>query len=298
MPKYKRVILVPVGDKQAGHNGALVNPAAELPVVELDKETRTRIVTGYEYPKITSLQADMWIWHNEDRLEIARLAGRDPIIYIGMGDETQGGVFQDNLAEVSLSRQYLISYYNMLPWMEMKQLKAVYFVKGTAVHLWGDGDTETLLTHQLANEFKDKTVKMAPHWELNIDGFRVDVAHHGPGTGIREWTKGNVLRLYTRSLMDYLDKNRKPIPDLLLRGHFHEPISEVVTLNKDLETVRCEAWITPAQCFIGAHGQKATQSVSHMQIGMLAFEIINNRILETHRFMHSIDLRAEERINL
>lgn len=298
MFKYKRFILVPVGDKQAGHNGALVNPEASIPDVELDRSTMTRIIMGYRHPELSSLQKDMWKWHEKDREEIGKLAGKDSIIYIGMGDETQGGIFKDDLKDVSLSAQYFISYYNMLPWLNMKQMKGAYFAKGTAVHLWGDGDTETILTHRLNNEFKHIPVKMSPHWELNFDGFRVDVAHHGPGVGMREWTKGNTLRLYTKSLQDYLHNNGKPIPDLLLRAHFHQPICEVVTKNLDTERFRTDAWITPPQCFIGGHGQKVTQSVSMMHIGMLAFEIVNNRILETHEFMHSIDLRVEERINL
>jgi len=186
----------------------------------------------------------------------------------------------------------------MLPWMEMPQVKRVYFSKGTGVHLWGDGSTETILTQQLSKEYPKKCVKMAPHWELDIDGFLTDIAHHGPGAGIREWTKGNTLRLYVRSLQDYLHNNRKRIPDLLLRAHFHQPISEVVTKNLDTERFRTEAWITPPQCFIGGHGQKVTQSVSMMHIGMLAFEIVNNKILETHEFLHSIDLRVRERVEL
>ena len=298
MPKYKRVILLPLGDKQAGHSGALVNPETQIPVIEFDRITKSRVVTGHEYPQLSSIQKDMWNWHERDRLEIGKLAGKDPIIYIGMGDETQGGVFKDNLKENSLSVQYLISYNNMIPWLEMKQVKTVRFVKGTSVHLWGDGDTETMLTHELSQEFKNKDIKMAPHWALDIDGFLVDIAHHGPKPGSREWTKGNGLRLYTQSIQDYLHDNGKRIPDLLLRAHFHQPISEVVTKNLDTRRYRTEAWITPPQCFIGGHGQKVTQSVSMMHIGMLAFEIVNNRLLETHEFMHSIDLRVQERIEL
>lgn len=296
----KRVILVAVGDKQAGHAGALVNPETLLPTWEIDPKTKKRVIDGYEHPKLSPMQKQLWEWHEHDRNEIGKLAGRDPIIYLGMGDETQGGYYKDDLQNVSLSVQTLYSYHNMLPWMEMKSLRAAYFVQGTSVHLWGAGDTETILVHTLRKEFPKKRIELTQHWELDIDGLLVDIAHHGPGPGSREWTKGNTLRLYTRSLMQKLHNNGKLTPHLLLRAHYHQPISEVVSLNLDEEILRTEAWITPPQCVIGAHGQKATQSVSQMHIGMLAFEIINGKLIETYYkpFWHTFDLRVRERVKI
>jgi len=300
MNKYNRKILVAVGDKQAGHAGALVNPATQLPVWEFSKTEKKAVTTGYEYAKLTPMQNQLWKWHEQDIKNVVDIAGKDPIIYLGMGDETQGGYFRDDLAENSLATQYLYSYNNMLPWMELKQTKAFYFVQGTSVHLWGAGDTETILTHQLKREYKNKKIELTQHWELDIDGLFVDVAHHGPGAGMREWTKGNTLRLYTKSLMQKLHSNRKQLPDLLLRAHYHQPISETVTLNLDEDIYKCEAWITPPYCVIGSHGQKVTQSISQMNVGMLAFEIIDGKLFETHYkpFWHTFDLRVREKVTL
>jgi hypothetical protein len=157
-----------------------------------------------------------------------------------------------------------------------------------------------VLTHALKKEFPEKRIEMTQHWELEIDGYRIDVAHHGPMPGSREWTKGNVLRLYTQSLMRKLQSNGKAVPNLLLRAHYHEPINEIVTLNLDEEILRTEAWITPPYCVIGAHGMKVTQSISQMHVGLLAFEIIDGKLIETHYkpFWHTFDLRVEERIVL
>ena len=253
-------------------------------------------MNGYKSPELNSIQKDMWRWHEKDREEIGKLAGKDPIVYIGMGDEHQGGIFKDDLSEGSMSSQIQISYYNMQPWLNMPQVKAVYFTRGTPVHLWGAGDSETMLTHMLKLEHPKKHITMSQHWELDISGCIVDIAHHGPNAGGREWTRGNGLRNYTFSLMQKLHNNRERIPNLLLRAHFHQPISEVVTLNTDKERYRTEAWITPPQCFIGAHGQKATGSISSMHIGMLAFEIINGKIYDTHEYLHTVSLRTKESV--
>jgi len=296
----KRVILVAIGDKQAGHAGALINPEAQIPVIEIDKDNGRHVVTGYEHPSLSPMQKQLWEWHEHDRQEIQNLAGKDPIVYLGMGDETQGGYYKDDLKDVSLAAQFLHSYHNAKPWMDMNSVKAAYFVQGTSVHLWGAGDTETILIHNLRIEYPKKRIELTQHWELDVDGLLVDIAHHGPGPGMREWTRGNILRLYTRSLMQKLHNNGKRPPDLLLRAHFHQPLCEIVTLNLDEEILRTESWITPPQCVIGSHGQKSTQSVSQMHVGMLAFEIVNGKLIETHYkpFWHTFDLRVREKVTL
>jgi len=300
MPKYKRAILVPLGDKQAGHSGALVNPETELPIWEFDSADKKFVQNGTENPTLSPMQKQLWKWHEQDRKKVADLAGKDPIIYLGMGDETQGGIFKEDLQTVSLAKQWLYSKYNMQPWLDMPQVKAAYFAQGTSVHLWGAGDSETVLVHHLKEMYPKKRIELTQHWELELNGKLIDVAHHGPGVGLREWTKGNTLRLYTKSLMQKLHDNRKQTPDLLLRAHYHQPITETVTLNLDEEILKCEAWITPPYCIIGSHGQKATQSVSQMHVGFLAFEIIEGLPIKTHYkpFWHTFDLRVKERIEL
>lgn len=293
MSKYTRKIIVVRGDTQSGAAGGLCNPETQFPVVAIDAE-KNKVIDGYQAPTLNPVQEQLWKWSEEDRGNVRTLAAKDEIIFLEMGDMTQGVRFTDDLAETSLSHQVLISFYNSLPWLELPTVHRMRAVKGTGVHVWGEGSTETLLTMLLQKQFPKKDIHIADHYLLNIDGFRIDVSHHGPGPGIRNWTRGNAFELYVKSiLMDDLNADRLP-PNLVLRGHKHE-----YTYAHAVHQVMGQLWqlpgfIVPPYCFIGSHGQKVINSPSSMGVGTLAFELINGKLYEVHPFTHWVDLRTEE----
>lgn len=162
MPKYKRTIIAVRGDTQGGHAGGLLNPETEIPVLG-GTEDGERVVEDVHHPALRPFQKLLWKWHEEDRKSIGKLAGKDRIVFVEMGDLTQGNVFKDDLGEIALTPQVTISAYSMFPWLDMPQVQAAYMVRGTGVHVWGEGATETLLSMYLQQAYPRKTVKITDH---------------------------------------------------------------------------------------------------------------------------------------
>lgn len=296
MSKYKRTILAVRGDTQGGHAGGLLNPETLVPDVAIDEEGKT-VVTGWRHIEPRPVQAQLWKWHMQDMAEVRSLAGKDEIVFMEMGDLTQGARFTDDLDENGLNTQVVISRWNCTPWLDLPNVEKMYIVKGTGVHVWGEGATETLLTAQLKNEYPKKQIKINDHWLLNVDGFTADVAHHGPGAGIRNWTKGNVFELYVKSIMMDMIDLQEPVPQVVLRAHKHEFI-----YRRAIHQVKDQIWelpgfISPPYCFIGSHAQKVMNSPSFMGVGVLALEILDGKLYQWHPFTHYVDLRTREMLH-
>jgi hypothetical protein len=263
-------------------------------VIAIQEEGGSVVVDGYEEAHLSPVQRTLWKWSEADREAIQALAGKDEIVFIEMGDMTQGVRFTDDLKETSLSRQMITSFYNSVPWTGMKNVRTMRSVRGTGVHVWGEGSTETILTSLLQKEFPKKDIKTAQHYLLNVGGFLIDVAHHGPGPGIRYWTQGNVFSLYLKSLLLYdLNRGKEP-PHLVLRAHKHEFTPGFALHHLDGKVWELPGYIVPPQCFIGDHAQKVGNSPSSMGVGTLAFELIDGRLYQKHYFTHYVDLRTED----
>lgn len=292
MKKYKRKIIAIRGDTQGGQAVGLRNPETQIPDIEIDENDQVKV--SWRTDELRPIQKTLWKWHEQWRGDIQKLAEGDPIIFIEMGDMTQGNVFKDDMEEVSLSGQYFISKWNMIPWMEMPSVKQVYITKGTGVHVWGEGATETMLTHYLREMYPKKKIEITNHWLLNADGFTLDVAHHGPGAGLRNWTRGNAFELYAKSvMMDDIDLGL-PVPNVLLRGHKHEFIYRRTIHQVKDKIWEMPAFITPPMCFIDSYATKVVNSPSFMGVGMLALEILDGRLHQWYPFTHYVDLRTRE----
>lgn len=295
MTKYRRKILAVRGDTQGGHAGGLVNPDTLIPEMDID-ENGKEVIAGWRHPEMRPVQKRLWAWHIKDLSNVRTLAGKDEIIFLEMGDLTQGSVFKDDLAETSLSAQVILSQWLCKPWMDLPNVQKMRIVKGTGVHVWGEGSTETILTHLLQKEYPKKSVAINDHYMLSVDGFRVDVAHHGSGPGIRNWTRGNAFELYVKSVMrDAIDMGEEP-PSMILRAHRHEFIYRRAIHQTRENVWEMPAFITPPYCFIGSHAQKVMNSPASMGVGVLAFEILNGKLYDWHRFTHYVDLRTREAV--
>lgn len=290
--KYNRKVIAIRGDTQSGHAGGLMNPETIFPVIGFDGEKK--VIDDSEEAQLNPVQKQLWEWSEDDRENVRKLAGTDEIIFIEMGDMTQGARFTDDLSEIALSRQMIVSFHNSLPWVGMENVKRMRAVKGTGVHVWGEGSTETILTMMLQRQYPKKDIKIADHYLLNIDGYLLDVSHHGPGAGLRNWTRGNAFELYVKSiLLDDLNAGRTP-PHIVLRGHKHE-----FTYAHAVHQVNGHVWelpgfIVPPYCFIGSHAQKVMNSPSSMGVGTLALELVDGKLLQYHPFTHYVDLRTQE----
>jgi hypothetical protein len=293
LKKYHRTIIAVRGDTQGGHAGGLLNPETLIPDWDID-EAGQRVITGWRHIEPRPVQKQLWRWHEQDMANVRTLAGKDEIVFLEMGDLTQGGIFKDDLDENGLNTQVVISRWNCTPWLDLPNVQRMYIVKGTGVHVWGEAATETLLTAQLKAEYPKKSVKINDHWILDLDGFLIDMAHHGPGAGIRNWTRGNVFELYCKSILrDSIDM-AEPIPHVILRGHKHEFIYRPVTHQTKNKIWKADGFITPPYCFIGSHAQKVMNSPSFMGVGILALEVLDGKLYQWHPFTHYVDLRTME----
>jgi len=154
-----------------------------------------------------------------------------------------------------------------------------------------------MLTHHLKDAFPKKRIQIKQHWALKLDGddrAEINIAHHGPATGIRHWLKGNVLQLYTLSLMMRRVSAGKVPPLAVFRAHHHELLYRPVIYQTEKQIWETRAWITPPFCYISGHGQQVMQSPDVMSVGMIAVEFVNRRIHDWHHWLHTIDLAQGE----
>lgn len=290
--KYNRHIIAIRGDNQAGHSGGLLNPETQYPVFSVN-EKGNRVITAYEDAHLRPIQTMLWDLHQSAYNSIIKLAEKDPITFVEMGDLTQGNIFKDDLDINSLSEQTIAAYYNTKPWAKIAH--EMYFVRGTGVHLWGEGSTETILTMLLRRDFPKLSINIASHYLLDVGGFLIDVAHHGPGPGKRAWLRGNEFSIYLRSiLMDDIALNPDKMPNIVLRAHKHEFTRGIGFYQGGGKYYELPGIITPPFCFIGDHAQKTENSPSRMNMGMIAIEVINGQFHKLHPFVCSLDLRTLE----
>jgi hypothetical protein len=286
----KRVIAVAFSDTHGGHRLGLLNPETVLETEDEEGE-----VIPYQ-PGLYPAQEFLWETYTKHIGEITKLAGKDEIIVKVMGDIVQGNKYAHEWVSTRVSDQFDIATWNMKPWLQLPNVKTVRFAKGTAAHNFGEGSGEITVAKMLRAEYPKKNIRTIYHGLAKIAGVTFDFAHHGPGTGLRNWLKGNTARYYLRSLMeDEFDDGNAP-PDVVLRGHFHEYISEVLTKFHRDKYYTSRMVILPSYCMLDDYARQATKSASKVRFGMVAFEIVDGKILDVIPLIERVDLRTRENL--
>lgn len=102
----------------------------------------------------------------------------------------------------------------------------LFFVRGTEAHTGKSGSLEEGYARRLLADGHpvegDPDTGTASWWHLRmeIEGVRIDVAHHGR-TGMRAHTEGNAANLYAHDILLQHIKEGDPPPHLVLRAHYH-----------------------------------------------------------------------------
>jgi len=283
--RSRRAILAAIFDSHAGHKLGLCNPDTVL--FEEDPESRKLIPW---HPAMTPSMTFNWNAQVEDRKDVVDLADGDDIFLVHLGDMTHGNGMAKEIISTRMSDQFRIAAANLRPWFKLPNMKRAVFVKGTGFHEFGEGSAAQIVADQLADE--KKPIDVPYHAEAILDGVRCDLAHHGPPPGVRYWLSGNLLRLYTQSLMDRALVEGKEPPDLLLRGHYH-----TLTTTIAERRARGREWLTwaaigPAYCMIDDYARKVSKSPGEITVGMLAYEIVDGEILKKHEFKRTLDFRT------
>ena len=164
-----------------------MNPEVEL--WDEDEEGNPRSWT----PEPTGMQQYLWRTHLEDLNSVKKLVNGAPIVLGHHGDACHGDKYPQHLVSTRRADQIRIAVANFAPWLALPNVQALRMVQGTSAHGFSEGTAEMLITDQIRMMHPSLDTKTVRHNLLNVGGVRIDCAHHGPGTGIREWTDGNQL---------------------------------------------------------------------------------------------------------
>lgn len=292
MPKSKRTIVAVRSDLHGNHRLGLLNPDTNLQYEGVDGK-----ITPWQ-PKPLASQEVLWGFAEEDRLAVAELAKGDEIVLFDLGDlgHGAGNGYSNNKELISTRVADEIEIAAMLyePWLRMKNITTLRLFKGTAFHEGGQGSLAMAVASVLSGRFPRVNTQAQYHALDTIHGVTFDLAHHGPPPGLRAWLRGNVLELYTRSLMmDEILAGRRP-PDVVLRGHYHQWATRVVVVSTPAADFETRAAIVPSYCLVDDYARKIGRSPSSVTIGMVAYEIVDGRLVAQHAFRRTIDFRTQE----
>lgn len=279
-----RSIVAVIADLHGGFEYGLLNPETILP-----KEGKNGGDTKY-IPCLTESQEWLWECYTKDLADLERLAGNDRIVAILNGDMLQGNKHPSMLVSNRMSDQVVIGQYNLAPLFSIKSVKVARFSIGTSAHNFGEGSGEFLVVDKIKSEHQEINVGVQYHALLEVDGFLLDCAHHGPYPGSREWLRGNVARLYLKDIMIRAAGKGERLPNAVIRAHYHNYIKVMETFGNN------ESWlfVSPSYSMLGDYTHQAARSPDTIKIGMFALEIIDGELVHIHEFMRSIDVRSRE----
>jgi hypothetical protein len=281
-----RTIALSIGDIHSNCRFGLMNPEVVLPPMDDMGEAWT--------PEATESQLWLWDCYTKHIDKIKNLAGKDEIIPLVGGDITHGDKYADK-EKVSVRRydEFHIAADALSKLAELKNVSRMRIVKGTGSHVFGHGTSELLVANMLNSQY-GVDAQVAYQYSLNIKGAEFDIAHHGPGPGIRAWLRGNVLRLYVRDIMMTAIMEGEIVPDVILRWHFHQYVPHTEEYRSNGTTYKTMAAISPSYCFIDDYARKASRHAPKLTVGMLAFEIVDGKVINKYEFLDSINLHKRE----
>jgi hypothetical protein len=285
-----RFILALESDHHGGSSLGLLHPMTKL--TEDDEEGNP-----YTYhPQLTKTQQYINSLRNKGIKEISKWAGRDRVIVLNAGDITEGTAHPALLVSDRLSDQLIIAEKNQEPWLDVKKVDTLRLAIGTPAHNWGEGSSESIVVRNLRLQYPKKDIRALYHGVANIKGFLIDYAHRGSGTGIRNWTEGNVARLYLRSLVDKVISMGKEPPGLVVRGHYHTLVRATDYRWVDGEYRRFDLIILPSLCGMNEYAHNVMASKRFVTLGMVGVEVVNGKIGQVRLIVEVLDMATEETI--
>jgi hypothetical protein len=290
MKKYDRFIVALFSDTHAGHKLGLLNPETEISEYDHEgKEYKRKIELG-------STQAFLWELYTKHLKELEKLAGKNDIYSFHLGDLTQGKKYRDNLVWSDDYGQYTAAFYNMLPMLRIKNVKVFRMVWGTPSHIFQENTAPKMVYDRLRTKFSSKNIRAVPHGLMDARGVVIDYAHHGFFPGSRNWLKGNVARYDIKSMMqDEIDLGHTP-PHLMVRGHFHQRLEELVIKFANGFKYETRGLLIPSYTMLDDYARQVAKSPSRVTNGMAAVEVIDGRIHYVHWLTKTSDVRVKESV--
>jgi len=287
----KRKIGFVLADTHGGNSFGLLSPGTFVKMEKPDGEQ-----VDYELP-LNPVQVYLngifeWL------LEVAKeYAQGDEILFIHNGDLTQGGV-HGSLISPSESVQETVGARNLQRAIDaLPTCKAVRIIKGTGVHVFGSGDSESKVGEFLSISNPGKDVRVLYHNNPTYNGVTLDLAHHGPPTGRHAWLEGNEARYYLRSLMTTeLMAGRVP-PRLVMRAHYHNFVKETISMMVNGSEVESTIVVCPSLCCLDDYARKVVKSPYLITLGGTFFETIDGRLTNVKVAIKTLDVRTREVID-
>ena len=287
--RLRRVIVLFVADMHAGNKLGLMNPD----VILFQQDDYGELVEWK--PPLGALQSRLWPWFEEDVQAVADLANGDEIIYIHQGDVVQGSKHHVLQVGNREANQLLIAISNQAPILSLPNVKQARFIAGTAAHDGIGASKVVEVVHVLRQQYQAVNFRALYHGVIDIDGCRIDYAHHGPGAGSRTWLTGNTLLWYLRDLVlkEWTARSR-PHARVTTRAHVHTYRHVIHCTSLEGVEHQFDAFLLPSWCGMQDFARKVTRSESVQTFGLLALEIVGGELKGTHPFIHELDLRMEE----
>ena len=244
-------------------------------------------------PELTENQRNLWQLYQEHLATVEELVGSDELLLFLPGDLTQGLKHWGGVWGTSMHEHIISAIDCLAPWFDRFSVGACRILFGTEAHTGEGWTSEYLIARELRLRYGDGVRAMA-HGKFTVDGVVIDVAHHGPGGGIRKWTDGNVARYTLKSLVLEEMVNGDPVPRIVVRAHHHRLIWETVRIESKLGRTTADVIVVPGYCGINPHSRKITRSTITQTHGLVLLEIADGKLVQVHPLTETIDLRVTE----
>lgn len=285
-----RSIVLNLSDTHGGHKTGLLAPDVKLYDETPDGETVPW------YPAQNAFQRYTWQLYTEKIIpKVADIAGDDPVYVNHLGDQIHGNKHPEQLISTRLADQIEIAVANWGPvFSGLPTLSGVRAVAGTGAHEYGEGSATLLITSALRSRYPAVDIMPLYHGLARIGGASIDYSHHGPGQSSRIWLEGNTARFYLRDIMLRSLRDGHMPPDLVLRGHIHTPISELVSIWSHNRMIESRIVVCPPLTGLSDYARQATRSIYEIIVGATVIEIVRGKIMPPIFITETIDVRTKE----
>jgi len=245
-------------------------------------------------PELTESQRNLWMLYQKHLALVEDFVKSDELLLFLPGDLTQGLKHWAGVWGTSLHEHIVSAVDCLAPWFDRFNVSECRLLFGTEAHT-GDGWTsEHLIARELAQRYRNTRTRAMAHGKFNIGGVVLDVAHHGPGGGIRKWTDGNVARYTLKSLVMEDIINGDTPPRVVARAHHHRSIWETVRIESKTGDIEADVVVVPGYCGINPHSRKITRSTITQTHGLVLLELMGSELVNIHQMKEIVDLRVAE----
>lgn len=180
-------------------------------------------ITDDEGQEISQAPHQVWLWDVWQHMwsDIESDIKNADLILVALGDLTEnaGHHGSSQFHSANEATEQRIALANLKPPLSLGPAH-IFMVRGTEAHVGSSGAKEEMIGELVESEPHPETGRRtAFHWPLELDGVRIDLAHHGR-LGIRPWTAANQVQMQAAELT-FNHFGNPQYPHLAIRGHRH-----------------------------------------------------------------------------